>query len=218
MYSKKHMVDTLTNCQVLIPEISKYLRWYEHLIWRYVNSFFSEAVAHPYIYYARKYYNIRDGYTISHEEAGRILRMTQEQFGTELVETAILSNLPLLQTVPVLDYYKLQKSLSDLTIDREIVRAINASRFYMYATRMSHYLDDNPCCYKNIEEIATINSHEYETILLSGIFLKNDSQIKYLVYRTNLPIEYGHILARRVILSRCRTQIDLMMNPNTEDR
>ena len=203
------LLDLLRDFRVLIPDISKYLPWYEHFSWRYVNQYFLGAVAHPYIHQAKRYYRLRDGMHIGDKEAERLLQTTQNDLKTELLETAILSNLQVLTEMPPMDYYNLQSSLHKLDKDREIVRAINASRFSMYQARESPFLGETAVSINDIKDIVATNSHDYDTRILSGLFLTGDVQLRYLVERTNLPISYAHILARHVMVSRRRTQVDL---------
>ena len=49
---------------------------------------------------------------------------------------------------------------------------------------------------------------DFNSYLVSGEFLELDSQLKYLVHRTGLPIRYAHILARHVVTARLRVRTE----------
>lgn len=198
----------------LIPEVTGYLTWYEYFPWKLTCSDFNQKVLHPYIKYAQCNYKIRDGKYVTRQEAEKILDMTRRCYGTELIELAILANLERLQTIPVVEFHKLENFLKTLQTDHEIVKAIEWSRFATFKSRTYQYLDETVAYCDNLSDITVNYTNEYQTRLVTGNFLELDSQARYLVYRTRLPIQYAHIFARHLFLARARTKIDLWVESN----
>ena len=197
--------------------ISSYLKWYDIMPLMLVCHNTSTVVTHPYIRSVIKYYRVRDGIKMTNLEAGKLLTKTRGNLGSELVETAILENIDILNTLNDIPFDTINNVLNNKLFssneiyqaDDEINQALIMSRTNLYQAKTNQLGIPN---FKilSLEDSVVTYEQAYSTNILNGNILDKDTQIKLLVYRTNMPLSYSYIFMRRFLLQRTRTHFEIV--------
>ena len=198
--------------------ICDYLHWYEIMPLLLLNDEFNKMIDHPFIKQAMYYYKIKDGVRLKKSEAKDILSKTKNLLGTELVETAILSNLKFLQNFKKLSFKETENAIYDYNyscndikkVDIEINNAIIWSRCSLY--EMLHIQKTQSPGFSMIEYNENIVSYEYEYNInvISGKYLNQDHQINLIVNKTNMPLSYSYIFLTRFLKQRKRQHYEVL--------
>ena len=115
-------LSTLCNDYNQKEGICNYLRWYEIMPLLLLNEEYHKLIDHPFIKHAMYYYKIKDGLTLKKEEAKEILAKTKNILGSELVETAILSNLKILQKIKKISFKDTENAIYDYEYECEEIK------------------------------------------------------------------------------------------------
>ena len=190
---------------------STYLTWYEVMPLFLIDKGINNAILHPFIAQARKYYKLKDGLLLSLEGTKKMLAKTKKYLGTELVETAILANLPALECLSSIEYNAINHILNNSNklpdyleiVDKEICKAIEWSRCALY----HFFLDTNSSNTLSLADIRFNYEHEYLAKAQNGILLTRDYQINQIATKTNMPIGYRYIFLNRFLTQRLRHQM-----------
>lgn len=197
--------------------ISTYLKWHDIMPLILLCHNTNTTVTHPYIRSAIKYYKVRDGIKMTKLEAGELLTKSRVNLGSELVETAILENIEILNTIKNIPFNRLNNVLNNKLFnsndiyqaDDEINQALIMSRINLYQAKTNQLVFPD---FKilSLEDSVITYEQAYNCNILNGNILEKDTQIKLLVYRTNMPLSYSYIFMRRFLLQRTRTHFEIV--------
>jgi len=184
--------------------LSPYINWSDLLA---LCCVLPKVFTHPYIRMAQKHYRIQDGVPLSCNTALKMLNVTRDDLGTELVETALLENNRLLQEYPIITHKDLP-SIIHLAypthlkkyekLDREVVRAIQLSGCALY----KNLPNENNIV--NRDDLHHTSSYDYDQHLRFGSILYKDTQASEIAYKTSISDTYAYIFMRRIVEKRCK--------------
>jgi hypothetical protein len=193
-------------------DICKYLSWINIMPMILLNKDYSIIIEHPFIREAIKYYKIKDGIKLTREEATNILKKTRDLLGSELVETAILSNFIILSKTSKITFKEMENVLYDYNyndinltnVDLEITKSIELSRCSLYNSLHRQKEECDNFKVLSYDETIVAYEYEYNINILSGKYLNDDNQINLIVNKTNMPLAFSYIFLTRFIKQRKR--------------
>lgn len=197
---------------------TSYLVWYEIMPLFLIDTEINKLIHHPFIRLAKKHYKIRDGLSLTLDEANKMLTTIKTNSGTELVETAILANIHILECLPTIEFrdinhllnkhYRENISLPNnfQRVDLEISKAIKWSRCTLYRQFLKDELNNT----LSLKDIIFTYEHEYVSKAQNGLLLSKDIQINQIAIKTNMPINYQYIFLNRFLTERLHHQMELL--------
>ena len=211
-------LSTLCNDYNQKEGICNYLRWYEIMPLLLLNEEYHKLIDHPFIKHAMYYYKIKDGLTLKKEEAKEILAKTKNILGSELVETAILSNLKILQKIKKISFKDTENAIYDYEYeceeikraDIEINNAIILSRCSLYQSLHRQKTISPDFSMIGYNENIVSYEYEYNINVISGKYLNEDHQINLIVNKTNMPLSYSYIFLTRFLKQRKRQHYEIL--------
>ena len=190
--------------------LSPYINWSDLLA---LCCVLPKVFTHPYIRMAQKHYRIQDGVTLSCNTALKMLNVTRDDLGTELVETALLENNRLLQEYPILTHKDLPsiihlaypKHLKKYEkLDREVVRAIELSGCALYKKLPNASNETNRNNIVILDDLHHTSTYDYDQHLSFGNIIYKDAQASEIAYKTSISDTYAYIFMRRIVEKRSK--------------
>lgn len=190
--------------------IDSYLDWQSIFSLKYTGKALNQLFRHPYIRHVKNKFSIRDGSVLNDEECHQFLKNTRTKYGTELVECAIFERY---HQICIDEPIKIADSLHILDFfqeDESIDTALQLSKWSLYYLSLDLVTRNRLDKIVQEKDLITSSDYSFRNIASDPLYLIKDSQLEYIFIKTELPIFYRYIFARRLLhyRDRCRVLYD----------
>ena len=190
--------------------IDGFLDWKSVFALKYSNKLLFDLFRHPYIRHIQNHYTIRDGHRFTENESLQFLKNTRSKFGTELVECAIFENYKQICIEHPVKFSDSWLILDTFHLDHDIDEALRLSKWSLYYSVANGVSDNRHDRVVQEKDLVTSSDYSFRSLSTDPLHSLIDHQLEYIFIKTELPIFYRYIFARRLLRyrDRCRVLYD----------